>query len=81
MELPNVGRILLEDAETGECLMLNSSDKDFLMRYKEHAKTAQESFIQNLRRRGIDNFQFSTDSDYVKSLREFFHLRGNRRGK
>jgi uncharacterized protein (DUF58 family) len=80
-EIPNVGRVHFEDAETGETIILDSSNKDFRKQYREHTQNRQETFIRRLRRRGIDNFQFSTDSDYVKALREFFHLRGNRKGR
>ena len=80
-EIPNVGRVHFEDAETGEIIILDSSNKDFRKQYREHTQNRQETFIRRLRRRGIDNFQFSTDSDYVKALREFFHLRGNRKGR
>ena len=77
--IPNVGRVHFEDAETGETIILDSSNKDFRRQYRVHTQNRQETFIRRLRRRGIDNFQFSTDSDYVKALREFFHLRGNRK--
>ena len=80
-EIPNVGRVHVEDAETGETIIINSSNKDFRRQYREHTQNIQETFVRRLRRRGIDNFQFSTDSDYVKALREFFHLRGNRIGR
>ena len=80
-EIPNVGRVHFEDAETGETIIINSSNKDFRRQYREHTQNIQETFVRRLRRRGIDNFQFSTDSDYVKALREFFHLRGNRIGR
>lgn len=80
-EIPNVGRIHFEDSETGETIILDSSNKDFRRQYKEHTQNIQENFIRRLRRRGIDNFQFSTDSDYVKALREFFHVRRNRKGR
>jgi uncharacterized protein (DUF58 family) len=79
-DFPNVGRVHLEDAENGETIVLDSSNKSFRKQYKELTRKKQENFIRNLRRRGIDNFEFSTDSDYVKTLREFFHLRGNRKG-
>ena len=80
-EIPNVGRVHFEDAETGETIILDSSNKDFRRQYRKHTQNRQETFIRKLRRRGIDNFQFSTESDYVKALREFFHLRGNRKGR
>ena len=80
-EIPNVGRVHFEDAETGETIILDSSNKDFRRQYRVHTQNRQETFIRRLRRRGIDNFQFSTDSDFVKALREFFHLRGNRKAR
>lgn len=80
-EFPNVGRVCLEDAETGETIIVNTANENFRKQFKLHAEEVQESFVRNLRRRGIDNFQFSTESDYVKALQEFFHIRGNRRGR
>ena len=80
-EFPNVGRVCLEDAETGETIVINTSNENFRKQFKSHAEEVQESFIRNLRRRGIDNFQFSTESDYVKALQEFFNIRGSRRGR
>ena len=80
-EFPNVGRVCLEDAETGETIILNTANENFSKHFKLHAEEVQESFVRNLRRRGIDNFQFSTQSDYVKALQEFFLIRGNRRGR
>jgi uncharacterized protein (DUF58 family) len=78
-ELPDVGRIVLEDSETGELLEINTSDTAFRKRYIEANKIRVEEFEQRLRRRGIDHFGFSTDVDYVQRLREFFKVRESRR--
>ena len=78
-ELPDVGRIVLEDAESGELLEVNTSDEAFRKRYEENNGILMQEFEQRLRRRGIDHFGFSTGADYVKHLREFFKLRENRR--
>ena len=77
-ELPSVGRVIFEDSETGETKLINTSDKRFQSQYKTYTKEIQESFARQLRRRGIDNFEFSTSSDYAKTLQEFFNTRGNR---
>ena len=79
MELPDVGHIILEDAETGELLEINTSDASFRQRYAENTIDRVEDFERRLLRRGIDHFGFSTDADYVSRLREFFKLRENRR--
>ncbi|MGE4550900.1 MAG: DUF58 domain-containing protein [Opitutales bacterium] len=78
-DLPDVGRIVLEDAETGEFLEVNTSDTAFRQRYAESNKARIQEFEQRLLRRGIDHFGFSTDTDYVNRLREFFKIRENRR--
>ena len=78
-DLPDVGRIVLEDAETGEFLEVNTSDTAFRQRYAESNKARIKEFEQRLLRRGIDHFGFSTDTDYVNRLREFFKIRENRR--
>lgn len=78
-ELPDVGRILLEDAETGEMVEVNTSDEAFRSRYAESNAAHAKEFGKRLLRRGIDHFDFSTGADYVKRLREFFKLRENRR--
>jgi uncharacterized protein (DUF58 family) len=78
-DLPDVGRIVLEDAETGELIEINTSDTAFRQRYTESNKARIQEFEQRLLRRGIDHFGFSTDTDYVNRLRKFFKIRGNRR--
>ena len=80
-ELPAVGRVLFEDAESGETITINTSEEKFRKQYQSYTQETQESFIRQLRRRGIDNFEFSTTSDYAKALQEFFHTRVNRRGR
>ena len=78
-ELPDIGRILLEDAETGKVLEVNTSNDAFRQRYEKNNRSRMEEFEQRLLRRGIDHFGFSTDDDYFKRLREFFKLREKRR--
>ena len=78
-ELPDVGHVLLEDAETGDLLEVNTSDEDFRKSYAEQNADKIEEFAQRLCRRGIDHFDFSTGADYVKGLREFFKRREKRR--
>jgi uncharacterized protein (DUF58 family) len=78
-KLPPVGRVLFKDSETGETFMVNTGQEKFRSLYQKNNKLAQESFSRELRKRGIENFEFSTSSDYVKDLQEFFHTRGSRR--
>ncbi len=79
-KIPPVGIVQFEDAETGELVLVNTSSKKFQNLYAENAISIQNKFIQSLRKRGIDNFLFSTNSDYTKTLQEFFYRRSRRRG-
>lgn len=81
LEIPNVGMVHLEDSETGEKTYLNTSNRNFREEYKKLNQEHRQEFEKRLRRRGVDHFEFSTDSDYVRSLQEFFHMREIRRSR
>ena len=78
-EIPKAGLTILEDAETGAVTMVDFSNKKLMEEYTRSANEAQANFQQRLRRRGIDHFEFSTTSDYVLVLRDFFRIRKNRK--
>lgn len=78
-EIPNAGLVLLEDSETGKKRLVNSSSKQFRKQFYEIAEESQQRFMQNLRKKGVDTFSFSTNSDYIRSLKEFFSMRQKRR--
>ena len=81
LEIPNVGMVHLEDSETGEKTYLNTSNRNFREEYKKLNQEHRQEFEKRLRRRGVDHFEFSTDSDYVRSVQEFFHMREIRRSR
>ena len=81
LEIPNIGMVHLEDSETGEKIYLNTSSRNFREEYKKQNQEHRQEFEKKLRRRGVDHFEFSTDSDYVRSLQEFFHMREIRRNR
>jgi len=78
-ELPNVGMICLEDAETGEEMLVDTSDK----RVREHfRKQSEEMYAQTeqlLRRAGIREVQIRTDSSPIKPLMQYFRQRDRKR--
>ena len=78
-EIPKAGLTIIEDAETGAVTMVDFSNKKLMEEYTRSANEAQANFQQRLRRRGIDHFEFSTTSDYVRVLRDFFRIRKNRK--
>lgn len=74
-ELPNVGVVQLQDAESGEMLWVDTSSKQVRDQY---TKAWQErSFITDntLMRYRVDSVLISTNDDYVKSLMKLFKQR------
>ncbi|HAU59296.1 MAG TPA: DUF58 domain-containing protein, partial [Opitutae bacterium] len=80
-KFPNLGLVQIEDAESGERVIIDSANANFREEYSNQRKEFQDRFVQRLKRRGIDFFSFSTDSDFVKVLKEFFQMRKSRRNR
>jgi len=78
-ELPDVGWLTLEDAETDEQVELNTSDPNIRQQYSEHAKTRHMSLQKTIRSAGIDILNLFTDAPYIPPLLSFFGTRKGRR--
>ena len=78
-ELPDVGIVALEDAETGEVLEVNTADRAVRQRFKAQAAERSRALLGDLRAEGIDTLQLQTDTPYLPALRRFFKVRERRR--
>lgn len=78
-ELPDVGPIWMEDAETGEQLYVDTHDKKFRERFAEAAVKRESSLNHLFRRGGMDLMSLSTDEDLVRAIVRFAKLRQQRR--
>jgi uncharacterized protein (DUF58 family) len=78
-ELPNVGIIALEDAETGEIIELNTARAAVRKRFSELASARTQRLKSDLRAEGVDTVQLRTDMPYISPLRRFFKSRGRAR--
>lgn len=76
--LPAVGLITLEDAETGENVEIDSSNRSVRVRYSLEAAKRQEHFKSSMRKKGLDWIEASTDGPYLPALRQLFARRANR---
>ncbi len=72
---PDVGLIELQDAETGETMMLDTSNPAFRKNMAERFKTDFDYFQKNLMRAGVRSFSFKPDENYHQSLLAFFKRR------
>jgi uncharacterized protein (DUF58 family) len=78
-ELPNVGIIALEDAETGEIIELNTARAAVRKRFNELAVERSRRLRNDLRAEGVDTVQLRTDAPYIPPLQRFFKSRGRPR--
>jgi uncharacterized protein (DUF58 family) len=67
-ELPDSGVIVVEDAETGEQLEVDSSDADFRRRLREAGELREEELRALTRRAGVDICEVSTADELVRAL-------------
>lgn len=79
LELPDLGYLVLQDAETGEVLEINTGDA----RRRRVFAQRQQDRLNDLRRlfaaAGIDSIQLRTDRPYTFELSLFFETREKRR--
>jgi len=71
-ELPDVGTMALEDSETGEQILVDTSDPGFRMRYAALAGEADRAFTAGLSHAGIRNVSLLTTDPYDIPLQQFF---------
>ena len=77
-ELPNVGWLTLEDAETGEQIEVNTSDRNVRLGHLKQVQERAEARLREFRKRRIDTITIRTGEDYVPALRSFFRNRERR---
>jgi len=78
-ELPDVGILALEDAETGEIIELDTASAAVRRRFKEQAAERGRRLVSDFMSEGIDTLQLQTDSPYMPDLQRFFKTRERRR--
>ena len=78
-ELPAVGMMYVEDAETGEVIFVDTDDPGFQRRLRAVADERQATLVADLRSVGLDLFTVTTDEDLVRALFRIAGLRGRRR--
>ncbi len=79
VELPDIGPILMEDAETGEQLYVDTHDKKFRARFEAAARRREAELNDTFKRAGVDVLSLSTEEDLVRAIVRFATLRRQRR--
>jgi uncharacterized protein (DUF58 family) len=78
-ELPDAGVIVVEDAETGEQLVVDSSDTEFRRRLREAGEHREAELRALTLRAGVDIYEVSTADDLVQALVRIIESRKWRR--
>ena len=78
-ELPNVGIVALEDAETGEIVEVDTGRPAVRKLFKERSLERSRRLKSDFRAEGIDTLQLQTDVPYIPALQRLFKTRARAR--
>jgi uncharacterized protein (DUF58 family) len=79
VELPDIGLVVLEDAETGEQIYVDTHDRGFRTRFMEAARQREEMLNGAFKHAGVDLLTLSTEEDLVRAIVRFAQQRRQRR--
>lgn len=79
VELPDIGIVVMQDAETGEQLHVDTHDRKFRQRFFEAAQNRELALKQSFKRAGVDMLSLSTEEDMVRAIVRFAKQRQGRR--
>lgn len=74
-EMPDVGLVKLKDAESGQRIWVDTSDKRLRTIYKNAWGENQLNLQRVFTKSGVDSVTMSTSDDYVKALMKLFKMR------
>jgi uncharacterized protein (DUF58 family) len=79
VDLPDIGPVLIEDAETGEQLYVDTSDKRFRRQFQAEAQRREAELATAFKQAGVDALALSTEEDLVRAIVRFATLRKRRK--
>jgi uncharacterized protein (DUF58 family) len=78
MELPDLGLMVVQDAETGEQLFVDTHDRGFRRRFAAAARKREAALRMAFRVAGVDALELATDDALVDAILRFADLRRRR---
>ena len=79
IELPDIGPMIMEDAETGEQIYVDTHEKKFRLRFEQAARQREAALNEAFKHAGVDVLPLSTEEDLVRAIVGFAALRHQRR--
>ncbi len=80
-QIPNAGLVVVQDAETGEQMTVDTGDAKFRQRFEAAAIARETAIAEESVRSGVDLFTISTEDDLARKLLEMVAHRKARRGR
>lgn len=74
-QLPDVGLIELEDQETGEQILVDTSDEQFRESYYKLISIKNSQFFSEMKRHKVDAISLTTEEDFAVPIRKLFRKR------
>ncbi len=74
-ELPDVGLLEIQDPETGELELLDTSSTALRDAFRDNARQEQEARAKLFRKHRIDALHLSTDRPFIEDIHKLFHQR------
>jgi len=78
MDLPDLGLLVVQDAETGEQVLADTHDRAFRKRFAAAAERREKALRAALSDAGVDALELATDDDLVDTILRFADLRKRR---
>jgi uncharacterized protein (DUF58 family) len=78
-DLPDLGALLFQDAETGEQLYVDTHDRKFRQRFHEAALNREAALNESFKHAGVDALSLSTEEDLVRAIVRFAQQRKQHR--
>jgi uncharacterized protein (DUF58 family) len=78
MDLPDLGLLMMSDAETGEQLFVDTHDRAFRKRFAAVAERHERELRSAFSQAGVDALELSTNDDLVDAILRFADLRKRR---
>jgi len=78
ISMPAVGLIEVQDAETGQIMLVDTSSRRFRNRYGDHSSRRFNDLKNLLGSIKVDLIPITTDKPYINDLIQFFHMRHRR---
>ena len=72
VEIPNIGYAYIEDAETGEQMLVNTSSETFQKQYSELMKQKIEEYQNSMKKIGIDMINLTDQESFDITINRYF---------